>query len=368
MLRTLAHGLTNAGVETHIATTDDDGAGRVRIGTGFPTYQDGIPYWYFPRQVKFYTVSLPMAKWLARRCSDYDVVHIHALFSHASVAAARAARQNRIPYIVRPLGTLNRWGMENRRPWLKAISMLCLESRILKNAAFVHFTSEQEREEAAELGITYKSAIIPNALPTDDSQPAISGAFRAKHPEVRDRTLLLFLSRIDRKKGLDLLLPAFARVCKQYPNTALVIAGGGETTLITDLKKLASSLGIANSILWVGFLDDESKRSALADTDVFVLPSYSENFGIAALEAMNAGLPVVVSNQTALHREVAAAQAGITVRCQIEDVENAIIRLVQNADEGRRMGANGRELVNTKFSLGAVIRRTVQIYDQALSQ
>src|SRR5262249_32461768 len=149
------------------------------------------------------------------------VVHIHALFSYSTVAAAIAACRNDTPYIVRPLGTLNRWGLRNRRPRLKEVSFRLIESRILRNAALIHFTSEQERQEAAELGVNCSSAIIPNPIPYAEDNSIVPGAFRARHPELLDQTVILFLSRFDRKKGLDLLISAFARARRQHPNSML---------------------------------------------------------------------------------------------------------------------------------------------------
>src|SRR6266404_6907680 len=179
MVETIARGLFDAGV------------GRSSVEHGVPVSHDGVTSWYFPRQSRFYTVSLPLGQWLSQRSGNYDVVHIHALFSFSSVAAAIAAHRSRTPYIVRPLGTLNRWGMRNRRPRLKDLSFQVIESRILRNAALVHFTSEQEREEAAELGVAGASAIIPNPVRIDEVRPCVCGGFRARYPELRDKTIVL---------------------------------------------------------------------------------------------------------------------------------------------------------------------------------
>jgi len=284
------------------------------------------------------------------------------------VAAAVAAGGCRTPYIVRPLGTLNQWGMRNRRPRLKDLSFRFVESRILKNAALVHYTSEQEREEAAELGVAGASAIIPNPVRMDDDQACLCGAFRARYPELRDKTIVLFLSRFDRKKGLDLLIPAFERARRAYPAAKLVLAGEGDVALVGGLKSEIERLGLGKDVLWTGFLTGEAKQAALADADLFVLPSYSENFGIAAVEAMNAGLPLIVSDQTAVHREISEANAGLTVPCEIEALASALAYLLGDAEKRRAMGRNGRELARQRFSVKAVVRRTIEAYEQVVSQ
>src|SRR5262249_38816142 len=162
-----------------------------------------------------------------------------------------------------PLGVLNRWGVANRRRLLKQLSFQMIESSILTRAAAVHFTSRQERIEAEELNWRGRSVVIP--LGVDLSQfrnmPDPS-AFSQRFPRAAGRDVILFLSRIDRKKGLDLLLQAFASVHQDYPTALLVIAGGGDAQITSELKQSAASLGIEDEVLWTGFIDGEVKMSA----------------------------------------------------------------------------------------------------------
>lgn len=366
MLELLTKDLSLRGIEVHVITTDDDGPGRLNVPLGVPVVNHGaggrVVYWYFRRQTRFYKFSQPLSAWLAAHIADYQVVHIHALFSHASVAAAWWARRRNVPYVVRPLGTLNRWGMENRRPWLKQLSFHMLESRILRDAAFVHYTSESERQEAALLGVTARAEIIPNPvqMPPDDVPV---GLFRAKYPELRNREIILFLSRLDRKKGLDILLPAFAKVRERFPSAALVIAGSGDRELAKTLHSQAHSLGIGKDIVWPGFLEGAEKQAAFADADVFVLPSYSENFGIAVVEAMAAGCPAVVSDQVAIHGDIAAAHAGLVVRCDAGELAEALCRMLADRAARAGMGSNGKCLTQTQYSLKTVTNRLVGAYN-----
>src|SRR5437762_4297526 len=131
MVRNLAHSLVQHGIETHVATTDDNGPESLRVPYGVPVIQEGVTYWFFPRQARFYTVSWPLASWLSRRVREFDVVHIHALFSFAALPASYCAKRDGVPYIVRPLGTLNAWGMKHRRPFLKGLSFRFLERRVV---------------------------------------------------------------------------------------------------------------------------------------------------------------------------------------------------------------------------------------------
>ena len=358
MVEMIARGLAQTGIEVQVATTTD--------GCEESVVRDGVMYRSFHRQSTFYKFSWPLSRWLARNVGNYQIVHIHALFSHAAVAAAYWAKRRGVPYIVRPLGTLNHWGMENRRPWLKWLSYRLIEHRVLENAALVHYTSEQEREEAARLGARTRSAVIPNPV-REPGAPASAGKFRARHPELKGRQIILFLSRFDRKKGLDLLLPAFASVRKQFSAAVLVLAGDGDRQLVEALRLRAHQLGIAEDIYWPGFLQGEEKAAALADADVFVLPSYSENFGIAVTEAMAAGCPVVVTDQVAIHTDIATANAGIVVKCDAGELAVAICRVLADRPAADLMGSNGKCLTQTQYSLNAVTTKLVAAYNAALS-
>jgi glycosyltransferase involved in cell wall biosynthesis len=366
MVRTMARGLVQAGLEVHVAATDDNGHGRLRVPHGVPVIEDGVTYRYFRRQTRFYTFSWPLSRWLARHVRDYDLVHVHALFSFASVAAAHWAARAGVPYVVRPLGTLNRWGMEVRRPWLKRLSFSLIERRILRNAARIHYVSEQERAEATRLGVSGRATVVPLGvdLAPFDALPA-RGSVRERDPAWAGRTLALFLSRLDRKKGLDLLLAALAQARAREADVALTVAGNGDAAFERAVRRDAVRLGIETDIRWTGFLDGREKLAALADADLFVLPSYSENFGVAAVEAMAAGLPVVVSDQVGIHREVAEARAGLVVPCDPEALADAMLTLASDPALRAKLGARGRQLARDRFSLDAMTDGLVAMYGEA---
>jgi len=360
VIRTMARCQARRSLEVDVATTDDNGKERPAIRERLPVREDGVNYWIFPRQTRFYQVSIPLTIWLRRHVSDYDLVHIHGLFCYSSVAAAICAKSAGVPYVVRPFGTLNQWGMQNRRRALKKLSFRVIESRILRSAARVHFTSEQEALEAQQLGVDHKNLVIANPveLPPAGIAPR---SFRAFYPELRDRLIVLFLSRLDAKKGLDLLLPAFSNVLKGHPGTTLVIAGDGDAAFVARLKETARRLGIDSEVIWAGFLQGEEKIAALADADLFVLPSYSENFGVAVVEAMGAGLPVIVSDQVGIHRDISQAHAGSVTPCNAGDLANTLAMLIENREMRALMSANARELAR-QFSPEAVTEQMIAAY------
>ena len=342
-----------------VATTDDNGAARLPVKLGQPLMEAGVTYLYFRRQSRFYTVSWPLSRWLAAHVAEYDLVHLHALFSFAATAGAFWANRRGVPYLVRPLGVLNTWGIQNRRPLLKRLSLHWIERRILAHAAAIHFTSEQERTEAAFALPAARSVIIPNpvAIPEAEESPNV---FLAQHPELAGKRMILFLSRLDPKKGLDLLLGAFAQAQTSLPDTALVLAGNGDDAFVDELRDKARLLGLRR-VVWAGFLEGQLKRAAFAAAHVFVLPSYSENFGIAVVEAMAMGLPVIVSDQVGIQREIARANAGIVVGCDATELSQAIQQTLNNQVARNEMAQNGRRLAQ-KFAPPAVTARLLEAY------
>ncbi len=361
-VRAIARGLVHRGVEVDIATTDDHGTDRLAVPLEQPVVEEGVTYRYFRRQVGFYTVSWPLSRWLAVHVEEYDVLHIHALFSFSASAGAFWAVRRGIPYVVRPLGVLNTWGMQNRRPLLKELSLRLIERRILANAAAVHFTSEQERSEAELTAPGMRSVVIPNpvASPCPDEKPSAQ-PFLALHPDLTGRSVILFLSRLDPIKGLDLLLNGFPRIRTAIPNAALVVAGNGEDRFVARLRDQAQRLGVQRDVVWAGFLDESTKRAAFAAADVFVLPSYSENFGIAAVEAMANGLPVIVSDRVGIHHEVARAKAGLVVRCDANEISGAIVQILSDCGARAQIAQNAT-LLAKKFSPEVVSEALIEVY------
>jgi glycosyltransferase involved in cell wall biosynthesis len=333
-----------------------------------PIRQDGVTCWYFRRQTRFYTASWPLTCWLARHVEDYDLVHIHALFSYTTLPAALFAARRGVPYIVRPLGTLGRLGMHQRRPWLKHISFYLIERHILGGAAAIHFTSEQERSEAAELGVDERTIVLPMGI---DLQPfahlPAAGWIRERAPHLAGRTIVLFLSRLDPKKGLDILLRAFADLRSRQPNIGLVLAGTGEPQFVAGLRREATRLGIEGDIFWAGFLGGAEKLAALASADLFVLPSYSENFGVSVVEALAGGLPVVISDSVGIHNEVAMAGAGAVVSCRVDMLTTTLARLVNYKSLRQSMAAAGRRLARDQFSVEKMTTRLIETYASVLS-
>ncbi len=338
-IRSIVAATSALGAEVEVATTDDDGRVRRqdRPADGSAGDIDGMRVRVFPRQTGFYKVSLPLWRWLRERTSDYDVVHVHALFSFASTAAANAARRVGVPYIVRPLGVLDRYGMEKRRPALKRLSFALLERSILDHAAAVHFTAKRELEEAQRRVVLPRAVVIPLGVDVPTSVVRIHGS--TTPPGVPRIRRIAYLGRLDPKKNVEAAIRALPQVLAAEPTAVMSIAGEGDAGYTAHLRQVVADLGLGSAVAWVGYVSGEAKRRLLEEADVFVLPSHSENFGMAAAEALAAGVPCVLGHDVAIAPSVATAGAGVAVDPTPEGVADGILGYL--ADESRRAAASG---------------------------
>jgi glycosyltransferase involved in cell wall biosynthesis len=356
----IEHGLTRAGVSVTTLTTDH---GRRDLqGTPQPSSPGGATRMYARKRISPYKVAPAMLPWLSANIASFDVVHIHALFSFAPTVAAWAARWQGIPYIIRPLGTLNRYGMGMRRRRLKQLSVSLIERTNLANAAAVHFTTHAELEEAAAQGLAFRGAVIPIGVEPEPAHPGFD--LHRQYPQLAGRQVVLFLSRIDPKKNIEALIDAFAASPALQAGSALVIAGNGTPAYMGALRQRAMAAGVNGLILWLGHVEGAAKVAAFAGADVFVLPSYSENFGIAAVEAMLAELPCVLGRGVAISDEVAGASAGLTVAPEAGAVARALETLQAHPGLRRDMALQARALADLRYSLSAMTERLIELYDE----
>lgn len=359
--------LTNLGVEVTTLTSDDDGT-RQHNGKpcGVALSENGVTRLYFPKQVEFYKVALGMVPWLWRNARGFDVVHIHALFSFSSIAAALVARLRHVPYVLRPLGTLTRYGVTQRRPWLKQLSLALFEGPALRRAAAVHFTSEDELLEAAQCGIAMKGVVIP--LGIDTPALATDALMRAHYPALQGAPYLLYLSRLDPKKNVEGLLHAFAQCHAELPGIKLLIAGSGAPDYVASLAQLAGTVGLNDHVIWAGHVEGDLKASALAGALLFVLPSFSENFGIAAAEALMAGLPCVLGQGVALSRDVVDAGAGVAVLPDPASISAGLMLVMADLKKRAAMSKNAADLANKEYSAQVMGKNMLQLYSGILKK
>ena len=248
--------------------------------------------------------------------ADADVVHIHALWEEIQYQAAVAARRSNVPYVITPHGMLDPWSL-NQSKWKKRLYMLWRLRRNLDHAAAIHYTTPIERDGAARLELKPPTIVEPNGLDMSEfDQLPPRGALRARHNVPADRPIVLFLSRLHHKKGLDLLIPALARA--NLPDALLVIAGPDDSNYKPQVEKLLADHGLTDRALFTGMLRGRDRLEAFVDADLFCLPSYQENFGIAVAEALACGTPVLISDQVNIHPEISQAGVGGVVPLNVD--------------------------------------------------
>jgi glycosyltransferase involved in cell wall biosynthesis len=353
VLPVMERALTQEGIFVETVTTDDEGPGRRNEkGDGAAKTENGVIRRYFSKQTEFYKVSLPLARWLKREVRRFDLVHIHALFSFSSLAAARAAKQAGVPYVIRPLGVLNQYGITQRRALLKRLSLHWLEAPAIRNAAAVHFTMEAEREEAELLGIPFKSVVIPLGMEPQN----------LPLPDLLSPPYVLFLSRIDPKKNLESLLDAWRGVVDTRPDWRLVIAGSGGAEYIASLKGRCASLGITGSVDWAGQVKGEEKARLLVDAGIFALPSFSENFGIAAAEAMQAGKACLFTAGVAVGAWAARVGAAVASGESSAELAVALAGMIDDPTGRLELGCRAAAFAADELSSEVMGQRLVKLY------
>jgi glycosyltransferase involved in cell wall biosynthesis len=298
--------------------------------------------------------------------AGFDVVHLHSVFLWPTFAAARAAERAGVPYLVAPRGMLvgdllRRRGRLRKRLWIRLV-----ERRTLARAAALHATSELEAEEVARLGMPLPPIyVVPNGV---EAEPWTLGRETEISPAVRAvlarRPLLLFLGRLSWKKGLDRLVAALAEV----PGATLAIAGNDEEGYRERLDRLAAASGVADRVVYLGPVHGADKAGLLHGADALVLPSHSENFGNAVLEAMAAGLPVAVTPEVGLAGVVREHGAGVVTAGDPPRLAAALRRLLADPEGRRAMGDRGAAAAVQEFGWGSVAARMEEAYVEVLAK
>ncbi|MFT5449611.1 MAG: glycosyltransferase involved in cell wall biosynthesis [Gammaproteobacteria bacterium] len=351
----LCRALVRAGDEIDVFTTMIDGDRNIEVESGVRVEMDGVGVHYFatatPRRW-YYSPAMSAA--LNTRIANYDIVHIHALFLHPVSAAAHAARRARVPYLISPRGMLVRSLFAQRSKPLKSVWMALLGRRLLARAAAVHVTSATERDDVGAFNLRLNKVLdIPNG---------IDGISADGERIVRDSKLVLFLGRVTWKKQVDRLVSAMA----SCPELNLVVIGPDDEGLVPALQHLARQLNVEQRVRFLGAMHGEERDEWYLRAGMFVLPSRSENFANAVLEAMAAGCPVIVTPQVGLGEVVRDSGCGIVCDGSIEALSESMRQIADHPDRARKMGSQGRQVVNEGFLWSAVAARMRVAYREII--
>ena len=356
-----------------VITTDSNGdvdEAPLDVPLGQPVQQDGYEVIYFRcSPFRRYKFSVPLLQWLWNNAHHYDIAHIHALFSPVSTSAATLCRLKKLPYLMRPLGTLDPADLAKKKQ-IKKLYAALLEKPNLAGAAAIHFTSDLESKVSERFGVTTPDVVVPLgvALPELPARADSQQVIRSRFNIPDNRPILLFMSRIDPKKGFDLLLPALSQLYENNVPFHFLLCGANpqDRAYETDIQQQIRSAPWSGQATVNGFVSGELKAQILSAADAFVLPSYYENFGIAVAEAMAAQLPVIISDQVHIWPAIAQSESGWVVPTEIEALATALTEALSEEEMRSQRGQNAQQCAKENYSWDAIAQRMVTVYHQSI--
>ena len=344
----MCRALQQHGIEVLLVTTD--GGMRAFKSAQAIDYED-VPAIFFPAQfAESFKYSRPLSVWLRQHVGGFDLAHIHAVFNHSSVAAARECRMQRVRYVIRPLGTLDPWSMK-QKAFRKRLFWSLAGATMLNGAAAVHYTSQAEKTATEDLLGVNHGQVIP--LGVEAVAGSTNGASRNPY--------VLVVSRLHPKKGLDILIDAFIALTRRenFAPWRLVIAGDGPADHVALLKRKAAAA--QDRIVFAGWLDGDRKEQMLRNASLLALPSYQENFGLCILEGLARSVPVLLSPHVNLANEIEVANAGWIAAVEKQALTETLASALSNPEELAKRGRAGK-LLSLRYSWERVATDLSDLY------
>lgn len=359
-VRSMAESILQEGVEVHVAVTNAGGQHDMPWSDGTVRDEEGVVFHYFQRHFPRGWFRAPgLVAWLQAQVSSFDVLHLHVPFTAPFRVAALAAKASEKPYVVTPHGVLDPWSL-GQKAWKKRPYLRWLERKTLGGAAALHVTAPLEAACVADLQLGPTIHCLPLAVQCPEEPLVLRKA--------SDSARVLCIARLHPVKALPVLFAALARLRAEGRDVFLDLAGQGEVNYVAKLRLQAQSMGLEEFIVWHGHVNAEQKDRLYAAADCFALLSYHENFGLAAAEAMGAGVPVVVSDQVGLAPDVIAFKAGSVVSAGDDEAAAKALRGLLMPKENANAGARARLLVQQRYSKDAFAKGLIGMYQEALSK
>lgn len=364
-------GGTSEGARTLVQAQRDAGHQTITVALDAPGLSHAMPgeVHLLGPIASTYGKTGALDRWLAEHVSACDVAVVHGLWQYHGYAARRSCRRAGVPYVVFPHGMLDPWfkrtyPLKHLKKWLY---WPWGEYRVLRDAARVLFTAEEERRAARESFWLYQAneAVVGFGTVTPPADAEVQrAAFRERFPQLTSQRLLLFLGRIHPKKGCDLLMRAFA---KHGGDRHLVMAGPDPDNLRPHLEALAGDA--AHRITWTGMLTGDAKWGAVRCAEAFILPSHQENFGVAVVEALACGVPVLISNRVNIWREITSDGAGLSATDDDAGCATLLKTWLSLPDDARRRMAEATEPCFARhFSMQSAAARLDRVLVEVTSQ
>ncbi len=357
----MCRALLRHGIEVLLITTDA-GLREDELPNGEVSDYKGVPTMFFPAQLgESFKYSRPLASWLRSNIGEFNVSHIHAVFNHSSVAAAHVCRKAGVPYVVRPLGTLDPWSM-TQKAFRKRVFWQVSGKGMLRRAAAVHYTTETEKLATEALFGLNHGKVIALGIETQSSTTLSRDNLAHHFPSLAGDPYVLVLSRLHPKKGLGVLIDAFLSLPQEFARWRLVLAGDGPADHVSQLQAKAAS---NDRVLFTGWLEGEKKDAVLSCASLLALPSYQENFGLCVIEALSHSVPVLLSPHVNLAEEIVLANAGWIATVDKDALAARLAEALRDEEELARRGRAGREL-SLKYSWESAAESLAELYRKVL--
>lgn len=363
----LAQAIGNLGMHVDIVTTNANGTTPLNVPLQTWIEHPGYRIQYFPYWGwNDYQLSGVFARWLFQHIRDYDVVHAHAIFSPTNLPAYWACQRHDIPYIVTPHGMLEPWALAYKAR-KKRIYYRWLEKPALNRARAIHLLTSSEAQGIEPLNLQRPLVVVANGIHRENLErlpdPEL---FFQTFPETRNRQTILFLGRIDPKKGLDLLAIAFAKVRQFFPRTHLIVAGPDNIGFLPTVRDDFQQSGCLENVTFTGLLTGSLKYAALAAAQLYVAPSYSEGFSLSVLEGMAAGLPCIITTHCNFP-EAATARAARVVESDACAIAQATIECLARPQLAKEMGDRARQFIFENYTWNRIAAKLLDVYRAMVS-
>ena len=358
----LSRGMSGRGHEVEIVSLDEPREPWVS--------EAGLPVHALGHGSTSYRYAPALLPWLRAHGREYDRIIVNGLWQYPGFAAWLAFRGGDVPYFVFPHGMLDPWfkrtfPLKHAKKWLY---WPWAEYRVLRDAAAVIFTSEEERVQARTSFWLYRCTERVSPLGVDEPEANGSAAgneFLAAYPELRGTRILLFLGRLHPKKGCDLLVEALAQLAGRFPTVSLVFAGPDQVGWKAQLRAQAEQLRISRSVVFPGMLEGRIKQGAFAAADAFVLPSHQENFGLSVVEALAVGLPVLISKCVNIWREIEQDGAGYAEQDDLAGTVRLLERwLMMSGADQEQMRTRARQCFSDRFEISRAADSLLHILNE----
>jgi glycosyltransferase involved in cell wall biosynthesis len=318
---------------------------------------------FFSRIWKGHSFSLK--KELEKKISNFDIIHIHETWHYPHFIAYKLAKKFKKPFVVTPHGTFDLWCL-NYKGVKKKIFKFLIQGKILREASFVQALTENELIDIKSFEKNSNIKVIPNGINIKDfGSNSPSQILIKKYPHLENKKIILFLGRIHPIKGLDLLINSFSSIAEKNKDIHLLIVGPDENNYQKQIEKIIKEKNSQKTITFTGPLVGKEKEEALNMSSVFVLPSYSEGFSMTVLEAMASKLPVIITHQCNFP-EISENNAGIAINPKVEELTEAMIKLLKNPLLAQEMGRNGKKLVEEKYTWEKIANQMTNLYENAI--